>query len=491
MAQTRLASITFGQITMLTDYMKDSYDMLHLPHTHVNLPVDAKTSNLPYLRSLLEHGGRFISLASATHQDYNHFQGRALDAFCCNHKLAVTAASETNLWGALMLSAYSLHFLQDMFAAGHVLTPRDANSHDLDVALMHDDYNKRGLVYVIEAPQDLTNLAGTARAFVDASSQQWRSADGRQSHILSLTNGAMDVFCARLAAPRPSPSFCLGDGQMTATNQQPALMLMYLFQSHRGRAGVVRAGLGHQLVSELRLGSPHLRPLAEQGGHRYAPAFGSLACSSGFSQMAKDKSARESESVPATTLYESATNYTAVASLTGPIYRNPGIAFSLGFESVLDSQGSHVRGLLEGEALVTGGRLDISRDTEQLRKREFPQNLWPRSWGLTLGYSQVVGLDDTGQGGFVRAIWPIAPINLQISAQAGARYFWGEGEHQVRDFEMLRFDWGMHLLTIFVGVGRDSYSRAEKGFVSGLAFEAGLSIALPYSKLKNPTGLFE
>jgi len=483
--------ITFGQITMLADYMKDSYDMLHLPHARVNLPVDAKTCNLPYLRSLLGNGGDFLSLASATHEDYNHFQGRALDAFCCNHKLAVTAASETNLWGALMLSAYSLHFLEDSFAAGHVLTPRDPNSHDLDVALLHDDYNKRGLFYIVEAPRELTNLAGTARAFIDASSQQWRSADGKPAHVLSLTNGALDVYCARLATqPRLAVHF-LGDGQMTVTNQQPALMLMYC---SRAIVDVLESYLGGAPTNSFPSYVWDRRtfgPMHSQEAIEMRLPFGGLTCSSSLGTGAQDQSGGESATAAAAAPGERATNYTAVASLTGPIYRNPGFAFSLGFESVSDSQGSHVRGLLEAEALVTGGRLDISRDTEQLREREFPQNLWPRAWGLTLGYSQVAGADDTGQGGFVRVIWPLAAVNLQISAQFGARYYWGQGEQGVKDFEMLRFDWGMHVLTLFVGVGHDSYSRAEKSFFSGLAFEAGVCIALPYSKLKNPAGMFE
>jgi hypothetical protein len=104
---------------------------------------------------------------------------------------------------------------------------------------------------------------------------------------------------------------------------------------------------------------------------------------------------------------------------------------------------------------------------------------------MTLGYSGVYGVDDTGQGAFARFIWPITPLNLQISAQIGGRYDWGHGAAGIRDFEMLRVDWGIHMLTIYVGVGHDYYTRPDLGLRGALAFEAGISIALPYSKIKN------
>jgi hypothetical protein len=474
------AAITYGEIAMLTDYMKDPYDMLHLPHSRVNLPVDAKTSNLPYLRSLLDHSGKVISLASASHEAYNHFQGRVLDAFCCNHKLAVTAASETNLWGALMLSGFALHFLEDMFAPGHLLTPRDANAHDLDVALMHDDFNNRGLTYLIEAPQQVASFADTARAFVRTSAKQWRSQDGKPRHTLSLSNNAMDIFCDRLAAQSQLGVFCLGDDMMTASDQQPVLMLMYC---SRAIADVLESYVRGSPTNSFSNYGWDRRTLGLLHGLEAIDMrlpYGELTCSNrapGSKVIAAMEKLAEVDG--------SATNYNVVTSLTGPIYRNPGFALTLGFESVSDPHESHVRGLLEVEALVTGGRRDISKDTDQFRAREFPRNLWPRSWGMTLGYSGVYGVDDTGQGAFARFIWPITAVNLQVSAQIGARYEWGHGDGGIRDFEMLRVDWGIHMLTIYVGVGHDYYTRPDVGLCSGLAFEAGISIAMPYSKIKN------
>jgi hypothetical protein len=474
------AAITYGEIAMLTDYMRDTYDMLHLPHSRVNLPVDAKTSNLPYLRSLLDNGSKVISLASASHEAYNHFQGRVLDAFVTNHKLAVTAASETNLWGALMLSAFALHFLEDMFAPGHLLTPRDANAHDLDVALMHDDFNDRGLMYLVEAPQQLTNLADTARAFLHTSARQWRSQDGKPKHILCLTNGALETFCDRLAGPPPLGVFCLGDDKMTTTQLQPALMLVYC---SRAIADVLESYVRGAPVNSFpdyiwdrrTLGLLHGLEAIDMG-----LPYGELTCSNRVPDNRIIAAIEKLAEVDG-----SATNYNVVTSLTAPIYRNPGLALTLGFESVSDRHETHLRGLLEFETLVTGGRRDISKDIDQFKAREFPRNLWPRSWGMTLGYSGLYGEDDTGQGGFARVIWPITPVNLQVSAQIGARYYWGHGTSGIRDFEMLRVDWGIHMLTIFVGVGHDYYTRLDAGLCSGLAFEAGISVAMPYSKIKN------
>jgi hypothetical protein len=482
-------AITYGEIVMLVDYMKDPYDMLHLPHSRVPLPIDAKTCNLPYLRSLLERSGSFISLASATHEDYNHFQGRALDSFCSNHKLAVVTASEGNLCGALLLSAYANHLLEDLFAAGHVLTPRDPNSHDLDVALLHDYYNDRGLTYVIEAPQQLTNQANMARAFLRTSPKQWHSQDRKPAHTLALSDDALDSFCDRLAKQPQVGVFCLGDGKMTATNLQPVLMMLYC---SRAIADVLESYVRGAATNSF---ATYVWDRSTFGGFHDVEAvdmrfpYGQLTCRSGVSPIADQRTFQERKGplTPDT----SPTNYNAFASLTTPIFLNPGIAFSFGFESVSDFEGSSVRGLLEAETLVTGERHDISRDLDELRAREFPRNLWPRSWGLTLGYSGMYGVDDTGQGAFGRVIWPIPALNLQISAQVGGRYYWGQGVEGIRDFEMLRVDWGLHIMTIFVGVGHDYYTRDHMGLYSGLAFEAGISFALPYSKLSHPAGLFE
>jgi hypothetical protein len=480
------AAITYGEIAMLVDYMKDNYDMLHLPHSRVNLPVDAKTSNLPYLRSLLDHGGKVISLASASHDAYNHFQGRSLNAFCTNHKLAVMAASETNLWGALMLSAYSLHFLEDFFAAGHLLTPRDANAHDLDVALMHDAFNDQGLMYVIGAPQQVTNAADTARAFLEAAAPRLRSQDGKPKHMLCLTNDALDEFCQRLATPAPLGVFCYGDDKMTTMKLQPVLMMLYC---SRAISDVLESYVRGAPVNSFPDYVWDRRTLGFLSGFEGIDVklpYGELTCSNRVPQEELVVAVRKLPPSEA-----AGTNYNVMISLTSPIYRNPGFAVSLGFESVSDWEATHLRGFLEVEGLLTGGRRDISRDTDELKSREFPRNLWPRSWGLTVGYSGVYGEDDVGQGAFARVIWPITPVNLQVSAQVGARYLWGQGVSGFRDFEMLRVDWGIHMLTIFVGVGHDYNSRPNKDFYSGLAFEAGISLALPYSKIKNLGSLTE
>ncbi len=478
--------ITYGEITLLADYMKDTYDMLHLPQSRMNLPTDAQTSNLPYLRSLVEHGDRILSLASASHGAYNHFQGRALDAFWSNHKLAVAAASETNLWGALMLSAYSVHFLQDLFAPGHLLTPRDANTHDLDAAILHDDFDNRGLMYVITAPRQLAPLADTARAFVRSAAKQWRSPEGTPRHTLSLSSNAFDLFCDRLSGESRVEVFCFGDGKLTVSDLEPVLISIYTARA-----------IADVLESYLRGAPTNSFPDYAWDRRSVGPwrsielidmrlPYGGLTCSN---RAPATRATRTTERSVADT--DSATNYPVVVSLTRPMYRNPGFALTLGFESISDFSGSHVRGLLEAEGLLAGGRSDISSGTEQLKVRPFPRSLWPRDWALTAGYSGVYGPDSQGQGAFARVIWPLAPVNLQISAQVGGRYFWGEGAEGFRDFEMLRADWGLHVLTLFVAAGHDYHSSGNGGLHSGLAFEAGISIALPFSKLTNLGSLTE
>lgn len=477
--KTNLPMVTYGEIAKLVDYMKDSYELLHQPQSRVNLPTDAKTSNLRYVRSLLKES-QFVSLVNATHEDYNHFQGRGLDAFFCYHKLAVIAAAETNLWGALLLSAYASHFLEDAFAPGHLLTPRDINSHDLDSALLHDYYNEHGLIYSVERPQDLSQFAATAQALLATTSRQWPSQDGKTKHILNLATNGTDTFFDRLRNDSRVEVFCRGDGKLASTDQEAALLLMYC---SRAIADVLESYVRGTATNSFPDYIWDRRIVRGTEEIEMQLPFGQLTCIS--DTKATPAIGVDSRSNTAPRGDQSGTNYHVQESLITPVYRNPGIIPSIGFESVSDFDGSHVRSLLEIEGLLAGGRLDLSGNPQQSANRRLPG-----IWGLTLGYSAVVGSDVDAQGAFCRGIWAIPPLNMQISGQLGGRYFWGEGGVEgLRDLEMLRIDWGLHIASIFVGMGHDSYSVSHKGLENGIAFEAGFSFAIPFSKLRHPEDL--
>lgn len=81
----------------------------------------------------------------ATHNNTKHFQQDAVDAYATAHKRALEAK---NLCDALWYEAIALHYLQDFFSPGHVVTPR-VGSTDVVSGSLHDRYNKRGADIIV------------------------------------------------------------------------------------------------------------------------------------------------------------------------------------------------------------------------------------------------------------------------------------------------------------------------------------------------------
>src|SRR6185503_12554553 len=129
----------------LGDYMRDPYSMLHRFDSSEGVPTKVDDLNLDYLEGLYRS---MDSLFSASHLNFNHFQGRAMHSFWFWHKQAVNVG-RTNLMAALVLEAYAQHYLQDFFAPGHVIAPRDEGTHDLFAVTLHDNYNQQGLGYLV------------------------------------------------------------------------------------------------------------------------------------------------------------------------------------------------------------------------------------------------------------------------------------------------------------------------------------------------------
>lgn len=56
--------------------------------------------------------------------NWDHFGDDALTAYSAGHEVALSKAYNGNLERAYTMNAFADHFLEDLFAAGHVRTPR-------------------------------------------------------------------------------------------------------------------------------------------------------------------------------------------------------------------------------------------------------------------------------------------------------------------------------------------------------------------------------
>jgi hypothetical protein len=90
------------------------------------------------------------------HNDTNHYQERALSSFWIWHRIALQEARATrgDLTLALAYSAFSLHFLEDFLAPGHVRTPRP-DLHDAAAMKIHDWFNGLGQIFKVRNLDDL------------------------------------------------------------------------------------------------------------------------------------------------------------------------------------------------------------------------------------------------------------------------------------------------------------------------------------------------
>lgn len=150
----------YGQVTECVDFFLMPEKMLDLPWSN-RTPEHASPDGMPLLgrfsmAQLVERCGADNSWSAhfmqATHNNHAHFQHDLLMALRAWHMLAVSVGQPTsghlgNLYGALIINAIADHYLQDFFAPGHIVTPRDAMT-DVQATAMHDLANKMGAAFL-------------------------------------------------------------------------------------------------------------------------------------------------------------------------------------------------------------------------------------------------------------------------------------------------------------------------------------------------------
>lgn len=152
--------------------------------------------------------GRYLQLARI---DYDHFSHNALTAYQVGHALAIEYAitahlqhDESKLQQAYAVNAFASHFLSDLFAAGHLRTPRvklplmvnPSLTGSLLAGFMHIEENAYGL--------HVKNKLGTEWiAYGDHGFFSNKNMLNKSKLLEALQRSADEVFAAYQSGTRP------------------------------------------------------------------------------------------------------------------------------------------------------------------------------------------------------------------------------------------------------------------------------------------------
>lgn len=132
------------------------------PGSTINLPQlkdgSSKIAMPGPLKALCDKEGTLWLQAS--HNNYAHFQQDLLVSLRLWHLLAIQLGKdpdEHNYVAALITNAVADHYLQDLFAPGHIVTPRDKLT-DLPATATHDLANRMGTLFKPKLSPELIEI---------------------------------------------------------------------------------------------------------------------------------------------------------------------------------------------------------------------------------------------------------------------------------------------------------------------------------------------
>lgn len=129
--ESKAGGHSFGDVTRAVDWFTDPDNLFDAEKYTVAL--DGRRRNV-------------VLRGYAVYRNSTHFQRRALDKWSEHHEKAIEHAKANRHAEALLREAIALHYLQDFFSAGHVVTPR-AKMHSSVAGMLHDRYNERGIPF--------------------------------------------------------------------------------------------------------------------------------------------------------------------------------------------------------------------------------------------------------------------------------------------------------------------------------------------------------
>ncbi len=456
----------YGQIAACVDYFLYPEKMLAFawkPEAGSDRDGIPVRDSFP-LKALEDQCRQGASFLQASHSNHAHFQQDLLISVRVWHAMAIgVARDEENLFGALFINAMADHYLQDFFAPGHIVTPRDIKT-DVPATAMHDKANIDGALFetgVLKGSlRDVVSFLCTGR--VNAAEPR-RLEDCNLAHpVVPAQVGAPDDAARallELLSDHPAPTLFKGDAQLFTAGQlrQRVLLLAVETQS------VLDVAQGTNSLRAERFGYDETKklPLAEIDFGRYAFAQATPTPASVPADVAAGKPP------------------TAASPPDRPLYKL-GSASPILFAS--DARESQSSGHFMARNLYTIG---------------FSTGSWlPNPPGIVKNWMGAVegdfslGLTYYKQGGdHGRGISANLALTLpETEGSIGPYYRFMSHQYQGRNVWRssggLRFEGGFSsYLTFFLTGGWDYSADIDRRLVGGRTWGGGLRVSLPVSRI--------
>lgn len=459
---------TYGGINKAVDYVLYPLKILEAwssEKTKGNLPTESAELNLDFAENSRK--------ARSAHVNDAHFQGHLLNSYVRHHRSAVLEAHyvggsddtevEKQLFGAFVLNALADHYLQDFFAPGHIVTPRE-NFHDSFAMGWHDHYNRKGVSF--ELTENWIETAGIGQFC-------------KKENIGCLEHHVDNLLTRRfgVSTKLPKSVHLHGDGGLFDCDRNDAEQVATI---RNGRYEQLKLMLIAQAQSILDVISSFVfsqsRPVMKLKAVEFKPPT---------VQVFKNKQAKFRKHIAQTDFGKYSFDNPNFRAKWGPTYPaawkqyDTVFGVNAGFQTI-DSDEDNIRAEAGFEVVPFGipGAMNILRD------HDTGKSLARLNWAPIVPGVRIVG--DTshyGVGPSVRTILAWPRINAQLSVTGFYTHYSGSDLQSAwKPGWNIRTDIGFSLLTAYIGLGQD-FAPNNGRLDDGVVMSAGVQFTAPWRRL--------
>lgn len=383
---------------------------------------------------------------SAMHANQDHFGDRALFAFTFWHRAAIEAAANGRLHNAIILNAFADHYLEDLYAPGHVRTARRGLADAASMGL-HNQFNRAGARYTVTNFDSLRDYGAIAvrELMTNSRCDGGRSRECLESVARECRSKDWKV-CLQSAADTGLVLY--GDHQLA---ESPTAELFIALVVARSTDDVLTAYMDGDSRSDHFDGRVNWNRARKLGIRRLGATF-----STPFGR------------------YESDT-----VGIWSDVDRAPTVVF--GMQSFVNTSSNRARLALETMALPwLGENISIPSDSSEW----IAPGGWSR-FGMIGGVDVVTGDGSTSFGPYVDGVWSLTSINSQVRLGGGWRYSTHSalrGRHALHS--ALRWEVGFGLLSTGIALEMEPIINKSGAGVYALSIGTSLHATVPIRRHK-------
>jgi hypothetical protein len=501
---------SYGKVVEHIDFLLDPIRLLMnsnpLPGEFVENFPDTPAD----LKRFIVETDKTSNLLNASHNNGAHFQGHLLLNIRFWHKKAIEIATQNlyrekasgkideniqkRLFSTLLANAIGDHFLNDFFAPGHLLSPRD-NFPDQPAMAIHDEANSRGAKLTLNAvdlkplKEILLNMKKNGGC---TENQPTQIAFGFRCKI-------MDDLSHKFGGEFEMPLYgdhelFYKDGALNITQGEDEIesqvLLMALTQA-RSILDVITPFLpvdfpglskkiNHFDKYKWFARSTHIENDVLDWKTAYEVADLNAFCN--------EKNGEEDHPCGKQRLEVKE----PVAGLEIGEYEfekgdsqnvSPILGLDIAHESFLSGHKSSRWAFAIGSMpFGIPGSPDFLRDSETKESimDKFPVN----NIGLALNLNYIDGREYNAYGPGARLIWAFPKTDTQISAYYRYLFFNAEKDNYNRPTYGIRGEIGFSFLTAYLSLGRDYGLDREGNFDEGTIMSTGVTVSVPFSRIE-------